>query len=63
MTAPTDVNKWGQIAASYVAHFDAVFPGFVRDYEIWNEPNAPAYVQALTTSRHTWLSMRLLRHS
>jgi Glycosyl hydrolases family 39 len=40
MTAPTDVNKWAQIAASYVAHFDAVFPGFVRDYEIWNEPNA-----------------------
>ena len=42
MTAPTDVNKWGQIAASYVAHFDQVFPGFVRDYEIWNEPNAAA---------------------
>ena len=42
MTAPTDVNKWGQIAASYVAHFDQVFPGFVRDYEIWNEPNASA---------------------
>ena len=40
ISAPTDVNKWGQIAASYVAHFDQVFPGFVRDYEIWNEPNA-----------------------
>ena len=23
MTAPTDVNRWAQIAASYVAHFDA----------------------------------------
>lgn len=42
MTAPTDVNAWGQIAASYVAHFDQKYPGFVRDYEIWNEPNATA---------------------
>ncbi len=36
---PTDVNKWGQIAAAYVAHMDATFPGLVQDYEIWNEPN------------------------
>lgn len=40
IVVPTDVNKWGQIAASYVAHFDAAFPGFIQDYEIWNEPNA-----------------------
>lgn len=46
--APTDVNKWGQIAASYVAHMDAVFPGVVEDYEIWNEPNT----SALCTSDH-----------
>jgi hypothetical protein len=38
--APTDVNQWAQIAASYVAHFDSKFPGVVQDYEIWNEPNA-----------------------
>src|SRR5579883_1078891 len=37
--APTDVNKWGQIAASYVAHMDQKFPGVVTDYEIWNEPD------------------------
>ena len=37
---PTDINKWAQIAAAYVAHMDATFPGFVQDYEIWNEPNA-----------------------
>jgi hypothetical protein len=37
---PTDVNAWGQLAASYVAHFDATFPGMVQEYEIWNEPNA-----------------------
>lgn len=39
-TAPSDVQKWGQIAASYVAHIDAEFPGLVQDYEIWNEPNS-----------------------
>ncbi len=39
-TAPADVQKWGQIAASYVAHIDAEFPGLVQDYEIWNEPNS-----------------------
>jgi hypothetical protein len=38
--APTDVNAWAQIAASYVAHMDSAFPGVVQDYEIWNEPNA-----------------------
>jgi hypothetical protein len=39
-SAPTDVNQWAQIAASYVHHMDTVFPGVVKDYEIWNEPNA-----------------------
>ncbi|MGI8771797.1 MAG: choice-of-anchor D domain-containing protein [Acidobacteriaceae bacterium] len=48
IATPTDVNKWGQIAASYVAHFDAAFPGFVQDYEIWNEPNA----SGLCSSNH-----------
>jgi hypothetical protein len=38
--APTDVNQWAQIAASYVAHMDVAFPGVVTDYEIGNEPNA-----------------------
>ncbi len=37
---PTDLNAWAQIAASYVAHMDSKFPGFVQDYEIWNEPDA-----------------------
>lgn len=37
---PTDLNQWAQIAAAYVAHMDANFPGVVQDYEIWNEPNA-----------------------
>jgi Glycosyl hydrolases family 39/Rib domain len=40
VAAPTDPVKWGQMAASYVAHMDATFPGVVQDYEIWNEPNA-----------------------
>ena len=38
--APTDVNQWAQIAAAYVAHIDATFPGVITDYEIGNEPNA-----------------------
>jgi hypothetical protein len=38
--APTDINAWSSIAAQYVAHMDASFPGVVQDYEIWNEPNA-----------------------
>ncbi|HWZ11849.1 MAG TPA: Ig-like domain repeat protein, partial [Acidobacteriaceae bacterium] len=45
-SVPTDVNQWGQIAASYVAHMDATFQDagkpFVQDYEIWNEPNTGA---------------------
>jgi hypothetical protein len=36
---PTDLNAWGSIAAQYVQHLDATFPGIVTDYEIWNEPN------------------------
>jgi hypothetical protein len=36
---PTDVNAWGQMAAQFVKHLDATFPGIVTDYEIWNEPN------------------------
>jgi PKD repeat protein len=35
---PTDIQKWAQIAASYVAHLDNMFPGLVQDFEIWNEP-------------------------
>lgn len=35
---PTDVNAWAKIAAAYVAHLDANFPGLVHDFEIWNEP-------------------------
>ncbi len=36
---PTDLNRWAQLAAAYVAHFDKTFPGLVLEYEIWNEPN------------------------
>jgi PKD repeat protein len=35
---PSDVWRWGQMAASVVAHADQKFPGLMRDYEIWNEP-------------------------
>lgn len=39
-SAPTDVSKWAEIAAAYVAHMDSAFPGVVQDYEILNEPNS-----------------------
>jgi hypothetical protein len=35
---PTNVTEWANIAAAYVAHLDANFPGLVHDFEIWNEP-------------------------
>lgn len=38
--APTNVTEWAQVAAQYVAHMDATFPGVVQDYEIGNEPNS-----------------------
>lgn len=40
--APSNVASWAKLAASYVAHFDAEFPGYVVDYEIWNEPELAA---------------------
>jgi hypothetical protein len=40
-SVPADLVRWGQMAASFVAHFDKTFPGVVLDYEIWNEPNGP----------------------
>ena len=54
--APTDVNAWAQIAASYVAHFDSAFPGVVQDYEIWNEPNATGMC-ATVNQLNTYLSI------
>jgi hypothetical protein len=36
---PTNVDDWAKMAAEYVKHMDATFPGVVTDYEIWNEPN------------------------
>jgi hypothetical protein len=45
-SVPTNFNTWGQLAASIVAHFDQTFPGFVQDYEIWNEPNTTALCSA-----------------
>ena len=36
---PNNLNTWGSLAAQYVQHMDATFPGIVTDYEIWNEPD------------------------
>lgn len=37
-SAPSNVYKWGQMARSVVAHVNRNFPGVLRDYEVWNEP-------------------------
>jgi Glycosyl hydrolases family 39 len=39
--APRNIAEWAQLAATYVAHLDATFPGLVHNYEIWNEPELP----------------------
>jgi hypothetical protein len=41
-SVPTDVNMWGQLVASILAHLDQKFPGLVQNYEIWNEPDTTA---------------------
>lgn len=33
------MNRYAQLAASFVTHIDQDFPGVVQDYEIWNEPD------------------------
>ena len=43
---PTNLNSWASIAAQYVQHMDATFPGIVTDYEIWNEPDINLCVPA-----------------
>jgi hypothetical protein len=36
---PSDYASYANIASQVVAHMDKTFPGFVIDYEIWNEPD------------------------
>jgi Glycosyl hydrolases family 39 len=40
---PTDYASYANIAAQMVKHMDQTFPGFVIDYEIWNEPNLSTF--------------------
>jgi hypothetical protein len=39
---PRDLKRWSELTAALVAHLDQAFPGLVRDYEIWNEPDTDA---------------------
>ena len=57
--APTNDTTWGQLAASFVAHMDANFPGVVTDYEIWNEPNTADGLCVSSTSNklNTYLAI------
>jgi hypothetical protein len=40
---PTDYATYGNLAAQIVAHMDKTYPGFVVDYEIWNEPDLATF--------------------
>jgi hypothetical protein len=56
---PSDNWRWGQMAASVVAHVNQTFPGLLRDYEIWNEPELPTSlcVSDDTARLNTYLAM------
>ena len=50
---PSDYASYGKLAAQIVAHMDTTFPGFVVDYEIWNEPDLATFcVNPNTDARH-----------
>ena len=56
---PSDINRWGQLAASVVAHVDRNFPGVLQEYEIWNEPELPTSlcISDDTTRLNTYVAM------
>ena len=43
---PADLSEWANLAAQYVHHEDFTFPGVIRNYEIWNEPDAASFLYA-----------------
>src|SRR6266542_364786 len=60
-SAPRDLNAWANIAASYVTHMNAKFPGLIQDYEIWNEPDIAGFLcvadKTDATRRSTYFSI------
>ena len=38
-SVPANITTWAGLTAQFVQHMDQAFPGFVQDYEIWNEPD------------------------
>jgi hypothetical protein len=56
---PSNIWKWGQMAASVVAHVDSKFPGLLQDYEIWNEPEfaTSLCISNATTRLNTYIYM------
>ena len=39
---PNNIDRWAQLAGEFVAHMNRLFPDFIHEYEIWNEPDTPA---------------------
>ncbi len=56
---PSNIGKWGYMAASVVAHVDQKFPGLLQDYEIWNEPEIATSlcISDAATRLNTYLTM------
>jgi glycosyl hydrolase family 39 (putative alpha-L-iduronidase) len=58
---PADMTAWGNIAASYVTHMNATFPGLIQDYEIWDDPDLPNFLcvsdNTDATRRSTYFSI------
>jgi len=38
-SVPANISTWAQLTAQFVAHVDQKYPNFVKDYEVWNEPD------------------------
>jgi PKD repeat protein len=56
---PSSTWQWGHYAAELVAHVDQKFPGYLQDYEIWNEPelSTSLCISNATTRLNTYISM------
>ncbi len=39
-SAPSDNQAWARMAATIVGHINQLYPGFIQDYEVWNEPDS-----------------------
>lgn len=48
---PTKDDTWGSLAAQVATHIEQTYPGYVKYYEIWNEPNTSNLCGANSAAR------------